>query len=285
MRGAVVTGAASGIGLALSKQLIADGYKVLMSDIHAGPLKAEAEALGPNASTFVGDIAQPHEVANLAQKALLGLDQIDLVFANAGVGGATPLVDAPPEQFDLIFGVNVKGAWLTAQVFIKHWLQTGQRGRVCITGSEHSLGFQHTGAGLYTGSKHAIFGIADVLNRETPDTITVSVLCPGLVATGINNQSHIDGTPKQSAAEVAFGNEVMARGMPPQEVAEKAIAGTLCGDFMIVTHAVSKDGADDRIAIIERAFAAQAPPDDGTEKYRVDHVVDQVRAALASRQE
>ncbi len=284
MKGAVITGAASGIGLALAKQLIDEGYKVLMSDIHKDRLEEEAAALGPNALTYAGDIAHPHEVANLAQKALLALDPIELVFANAGVGTGAPLVDATPDQFDLIFGVNVKGAWLTAQVFIKHWLETGQAGRVCITGSEHSLGFQHAGAGLYTGSKHAILGIADVLNRETPDEISISVLCPGLVATGIADQSHIDGVPKRQGAAAQFGDELMKRGMPPEEVAAKAISGPRAGEFMIVTHAVSRDGAAERWTTIDQAFSTQAPLTDEAEKYRISKVIDEVRAALAKPQ-
>ena len=278
-----MTGAASGIGKAIASALIADGYKVLLSDINEAKLKETVSALGPDASGYVGDVGDPHDIANLAQKALLSLDTIDLVFANAGTGIARSLLDATPEEFDRTFDINAKGAWLTAQAFAKHWLNEGQSGRMCITGSEHSLGFQHTGNGLYTGAKHAILGIADVLNRELPDSITVSVLCPGLVATSIYDHSHVPGVPTSETGR-AVGQAMMSQGISPEIVARHAIDRTLAGDFIITTQAVSREGAADRWQAVEAAFAQADLPEPDPEKYRVTDVLNAIRAAYKSRQ-
>lgn len=282
---AVVTGASSGIGLALSERLLKDGYRVMMMDIHAERLAAVAEKLGAKAATFSGDIADPAICRALADFAYDTFGSVDLVFANAGLGINAPLVDATPEQFDTTFGVNTKGAWLTAQAFVRRWLDADESGRICITGSEHSIGFQHAGNGLYTASKHAVLGLADVLRHELPDTISVSVLCPGLVATNIFDAAHVPGVPQRSERTLAFSKAVMDRGMAPEEVARHTIAMTLKGEFLIFTHAVARAAAEQRWREIDQAFAEQAPPSDDDEKYDVNKVVAEVRRAYRSRQQ
>ncbi len=283
-KSAVVTGAASGIGLGMAQLLIQDGYKVLLTDINGDALDAAVAELGENASALQGDIADPALIEALAAQAFDTFGSVDLVFANAGVSTGASLLKATPAQFDLIFGVNTKGAWLTAKAFANRWQETGASGRICITGSEHSLGFQHAGVGLYTASKHAILGLGDVLRRELPDTISLSVFCPGIVATNIYDQSHIEGVAEIPASAKAYGAAIMARGMSPQSVARKAIDGTLRGDFLILTHAVARDGAQERWQAIDTAFATQAPPDDTTEQYRTAKIVADVRAEFKSRQ-
>ena len=284
-KSAVVTGAASGIGLGMAQVLIQDGYKVLLTDINGEALDAAVAELGQNAYALQGDIADPALIETLAAQAFNTFGTVDLVFANAGVSTGAPLLKATPEQFDLIFGVNTKGAWLTAKAFANRWQETGASGRICITGSEHSLGFQHAGVGLYTASKHAILGLGDVLRRELPDTISLSVYCPGIVATNIYDQSHIDGVAEIPDAAKAYGAAIMAHGMSPTSAARKAIEGTLRGDFLIVTHAVARDGAEERWRAIDTAFATQAPPDETSEQYRIPKIVAAVRAEFKSRQE
>ena len=283
-KSAVVTGASSGIGLGLSQLLAEDGYRVLMMDIHADRLAEAAASVGAAAETFAGDIADPSVCTALADAAFDRFGTVDLVFANAGIGMTVPLIEATADQFDTVFNINTKGAWLSAQAFARRWIDTGASGRLCLTGSEHSIGFQHAGSGLYTASKHALLGLADVLRHELPESISVSVLCPGLAATNIYDARHVPGTALRSERAIEFSKAIMDRGMSPREVARHAIDYTLQGEFLIFTHAVSRPPADTRWQEIDRAFRLQAPPGPDDDKYDVNKVVADVRAAFKSRQ-
>lgn len=229
----------------------------------------------------MADLASPHNVANLAQQALFRFETVDLVFANAGIGAPGGLTKASPELFDAVFNINVKSQWLTAQVFARHWIDTEQAGRICLTASEHSLGYQHAGAGLYTASKHAILGLADVWRHELPDSISISVLCPGIVKTGFFDQSHVDGAPKPRPEARAFSEQVMAHGMSPIDVAEATIDGTLDGEFLIVTHRVARQAALARWQDIDAAYSRQVPNDDAAD-YGVSSIIAKVAKDVGS---
>ncbi|MEL6830125.1 MAG: SDR family oxidoreductase [Pseudomonadota bacterium] len=280
---AVVTGAASGIGRAIAEGLASRGYQLVLCDVDREGLNELGDALETESSIFVANLASPHNIANLAQQTLFRFGKADLVFANAGVGAPGRLTKASPDLFDTVFDINVKSQWLTGQVFARHWIDQGQAGRICLTASEHSLGFQHAGAGLYTASKHAILGLADVWRHELPDSISLSVLCPGIVKTGFFDQSQVEGAPKPGQEARAVSERVMAHGMSPFEVAEAAIRGTLNGDFLIVTHRVARDGALKRWQDIEAAYEAQVPSDgEDDDKYRVSSIIAKVTRDLKS---
>ena len=101
MAAAVVTGAASGIGRAIATALIAEGWHVLLTDIHTERLQKTVADLGDNAIGLQGDIAAPDMAKTLADKAFSAFGAVDMVFANAGLGINAPLLDATPDQFDL----------------------------------------------------------------------------------------------------------------------------------------------------------------------------------------
>ena len=280
---AVVTGAASGIGRAIAEGLANRGYQLVICDVDRDGLTELEERLPTEVSTFVANLASPHSVANLAQQALFRFGGADLVFANAGIGAPAGLTKATPDLFDTVFNINVKSQWLTGQVFARHWIEAGESGQICLTASEPSLGFQHAGAGLYTASKHAILGLADVWRHELPDSISLSVLCPGIVKTGFFDQSQVDGAPKPRPEARAVAERVMAHGMSPYEVAEAAIEGTLRGDFLIVTHRVARAGALKRWQDIEAAYDAQVPAsEDDASAYRVSDIISKVTSELKS---
>jgi len=199
------------------------------------------------------------------------------VFANAGVSaGGGSLLQANEQQFDHLYSVNVKGAWATSAAFARRMVADERPGHICITGSENSLGFLFKGNGLYNGSKHAILGIADVLRHELPDNITVSLLCPGLTATGLSGPTEQSGLPMPPEKVRAFAKQIMARGQHPDSVAEKAIRGTLDGDFIIPAISIIRDCAEQRWQDIEAGFAKHAPPDVDEYKYLVTNVLSEL---------
>lgn len=199
---------------------------------------------------------------------------IDLVFANAGVSaGGGPLLKSTEQQFDHLFNVNVKGAWSTCAAYARKMVAENRAGHICITGSENSLGYLFNGNGLYNGSKHAILGIADILRHELPENISVSLLCPGLTATGLSGPTEQSGLPQPPEQIRAFAKQVMAKGQHPDEVAEKALRGTLDGDFIIPAISIIRDCAEQRWQDIEAGFAKHAPPNKDEYKYLVTNVL------------
>ncbi len=277
---AVITGGASGIGRALADDLVARGAAVMIVDIDGDRARAVAAELGPDVLAAQCDVADHAAVEALADMAERELGPVNMVFANAGVSLSGPLVDARPEAFDWVFGVNVRGAWSTASAFARRMIAADRPGRLCITASEHALGLQHVGAGAYTASKHAVLGLAEVLRAELPPQLKVSVLCPGLVATEIHLSGRHGPMPPADPAQLAIGAALVGRGMNASVVARAAVEGVLRGDFLIVTHPISLLAAEQRAREVAAAFAGQAPWTSGAERFGVNNVLAEVLSAV-----
>jgi NAD(P)-dependent dehydrogenase (short-subunit alcohol dehydrogenase family) len=274
----VITGAASGIGKALAESLAAQGARLVLADIDSERVKALAAGL--NGAIALGcDVSDHASVEALAGAAQAELGGIDLVFANAGTILNGPLVKSTPEEFDWLMGVNLRGAWSSLTVFARALLAQDEGGRICVTASEHSLGLQHTGAGIYTASKQAVLALAEVMRAELPEKIGISVFCPGLVSTGLADAARPGHLRQPTDHQRDFSRAVQAQGMSAAEAAVAAIAGTCQGDFLIVTHPNSFAAAQIRYAEIEAAFASQAPVGDDASRYDVNRIVAELMTA------
>jgi NAD(P)-dependent dehydrogenase (short-subunit alcohol dehydrogenase family) len=239
--GAVITGAASGIGAALAEQLAARGTHVILADIELDRAEACAAAIratgGKAVATHV-DHADRASIDALAAFARATLDSIDLVVANAGVGAGGPLWSTPQRNIDWVFAINLLGPIWVAQAFLPLMIDAGQPCRFAITGSEHSLGLPSRGgqASVYTVSKHAVLGVAETLRRDLAETqVAVSVICPAVVLTDIWN-------PLRTRHERFGGPRVMERrastepGLTPAEAATRILDGFDAGEFYVFTH-------------------------------------------------
>ncbi|PKB14385.1 NADP-dependent 3-hydroxy acid dehydrogenase YdfG [Novosphingobium kunmingense] len=277
-KGCVVTGAASGIGKALAEQLHAAGARLVLADIDLTRTEAAAAEL-PGTIALHCDVSDHASVEALAHAAAQQLGQIDLVFANAGTIVNGPLVKSTPEEFDWLMAVNLRGAWSSLTVFARALLEQDQGGRICVTASEHSLGLQHTGAGIYTASKQAVLALADVMRAELPDKVGISVFCPGLVSTGLADAVRPAFVRQPKPHQLEFSRAVQSQGMSAAQAAEAAIAGAVRGDFLIVTHPNSFAAAKRRFAEIEAAFAAQAPVGADADRYDVNRIAADLLAA------
>ena len=281
---AVVTGGASGIGEGLVRVLVARGCRVTIADYDKEKAEALATELKGNTKAVQFDANDVESIDNMAEQVWNETGGVDLVFANAGVSYGQPLLQATPEAFDWQFGVNVRGVWATGKAFINRMLAAERRGHFTVTASEHSLGLQHVGAGFYTSTKHAVLGMADVLRNELPpETVSVSVFCPGLVATNLYDAGRFGVTPAAPEEAKAFGAAIMGKGMSPMEVAERAVKGVENDEFFIVTHPTAFAAAEKRYGEIKTAFASQAPMTAEAEKYEVNKVVASVLAELEEK--
>ena len=175
---AVITGGASGIGKAIAKSLLSRGGQVVIADIDEAAIASALSELGDNATGMTCNVRDIEDVDKLADDSWQHLGEVDLVFANAGLAPGAPLIEATEDQFDVIYEVNIRGAWATCKAFALKMIANDAKGHLCVTGSEHSLGMQHPMMGHYTASKHAVLGWADVMRAELPENVDISILCP-----------------------------------------------------------------------------------------------------------
>ena len=279
---AVITGAASGIGYALAKALADQGAQVLMADIQTEALQEAAHNIGHDVLWARCDVTQYADVEALAATAQAQMGGCDYIFANAGVISSGKLIKMKPAEIDWILNVNVRGAWNTIAIFAQMMLQQEKGGHIILTGSEHSLGHPHPGAGIYTASKHAVLGLAEALRAELPPTVKVSIFCPGLVATGLGGGRPADLTQHPRVAEA--GRIVQSRGMSAQEAAQRALEGVAAGAFYIVTHPHSLGPVEKRYQEITQAYAQMAPWFEGAEQWDVNRVMADVAAEMKKQQ-
>ena len=186
---AVITGGASGIGLASARRLAGAGVNLVLGDIEAGPLEeAVASLRGEGASVIgvVGDVAIEHDVEVLRDAALERFGSVQVVFNNAGVAGGLT-IGTPKKVWDWVLGVNLEGVINGVNAFVPLFLEQNE-GHVVNTASEAGL-VGVGGMGPYCASKWAVVGLSESLFHELAMTgrdVHVSVLCPNFVRTRIH---------------------------------------------------------------------------------------------------
>lgn len=268
---AVVTGAAGGLGRELALALARRGAHVIVADISesaAMSVAHEVEQQGIRSLAVATDISRFDDMERLAEAAWSAFGHVDLLFNNAGVYLASALVDASPHDVAWLMSVNVGGTFNGIRAFAPRFVSQGTPAWICNTGSEHSLCVPNPLNGIYTATKHAVLALSDVLRREMPSNVGVSILCPGVMATDLwnadrNRQAHFGGSGQGDATAKMF----LDLGMEPAEVAERAIAGIERGDFYIVTHAHDRQYVAERSQEVLAAFDVQAPWFEGADEY------------------
>lgn len=237
---AVVTGAASGIGLALSKRFVQAGMKVAMADIEAGPLfeaAAAIQAAGGTVITVQTDVMKEEDIKHLADTAFNTWGNVHVLCNNAGVGGGinpNGVWNVAPEDWNWVLGVNFLGVLHGVRHFIPRMLEAGDVGHVVNTASVAGLVTGATGA-PYTVSKHSVVALTETLYKDLKlrdAKISASVLCPGWVNTRINEsgrnrpdefasqQTPDEATAKTIQARAGMLASLLKTGFQPEEVAD-----------------------------------------------------------------
>lgn len=213
-RVAVVTGAASGIGLATTEAFIAAGMRVLMTDRDEVSLTAHAQRLrdgGGDVQSLVTDVTVAEDMERAGDAALEHFGMLHVCHNNAGIVIVGNSWELPLAEWHRVIDVDLWGVIHGIRAFVPRILASGEPGWVVNTASMAAV-TAIPGIGPYTASKHAVLGLSDGLRGELTNLgapVGVSVVMPGMIKTGLNPVGTIPA--EQVAANVV---DAIRRGRP-----------------------------------------------------------------------
>lgn len=204
---AIITGAASGLGLGFAQQLDKAGATVVAADINLEGVKKTVDGLSDRAEAHQLDVSSSEAVVKLVDDTVEKHGRIDYIFNNAGIAVQGMVEDIPVADWDAIIDINLKGVAYGTSAAYKHMVKQGN-GHIVNTASLAGL----TPAPLlapYSTVKFGVVGLCDSLRVEAlAKGVTITALCPGFIETGIYENSRSSGFDKQKAKESIPGGIV-----------------------------------------------------------------------------
>ncbi len=268
---AVVTGAASGMGLAFAERFAAEGMNVVLADIETDALNAAVTRLEQQERNVLGvevNTMRRETLENLRDQTIDRFGKIHVLCNNAGVAsredgglgageGSLAVWEVPDSTWEWVMGVNFWGVLYGLQAFVPSMLEHGETGHIVNTASLAGL---IPGASAYSVSKHGVLTLTEGLwhhLRSVDANVSASVLCPGFVNTGIGNAERnrpsefgdaIESTAEQQAATQMF----LGGGMAPSAVADLVWQAMVDDRLYILPHDGWRDVIRGRVeAVLE----------------------------------
>ena len=246
---AVVTGAASGIGLALAKRLGTEGMRLVLADVEPAALAGAQRALAGAGVECLGvptDVSRADAVAALAERTLDAFGTVHVVCNNAGVFAGGLSWEAPLSDYEWVLGVNTWGVIHGIKSFVPILLRQDEPGHVVNTASMAALTSGPLSA-AYFMSKHAVLALSESLYlelRQRNAKVGVSVVCPELIATRIgdaerNRPLHLKRGDEPASAERdlvegAIRSATRTQGIDPGLIAERTLAAIRADRFYVL---------------------------------------------------
>lgn len=221
MRGAIVTGAGSGIGSSVARRLAREGYGLVLSGRRREPLEAVASELG-SASLVTGDVGDPEHAEALAAAASEAFGGIDALVLNAGIGDSAPVGDETPSGWERTIRTNLTGAFLVARTALPSLIE--RRGALVAVASVNA---QRAGPGWasYSASKAGLVMLVQSIAHDYgPLGVRANAVCPGWVRTPMGDAdmdelAALRGITREEAYTLAHAHVPLRRPAAPEEVA------------------------------------------------------------------
>jgi NAD(P)-dependent dehydrogenase (short-subunit alcohol dehydrogenase family) len=260
---AIVTGAASGIGLGIARNLARAGMNLVLADIEETPLArahAEIEALGSNAIAVKTDVSDCASVMAAGAAAERAFGNLHVAVSNAGVSMHNQaLADISPTDWNWLIGVNLLGVIHGIQAFLPLLLKHGEDAHLVNTASIAGLQVNpdmHSAG--YAMTKYGVVALSEGLENELKASkVGVSVLCPAAVDTLIyrsarNRPDRFGGATERQ--NELFLKDLLAAGWPPDRIGARVLDAIRDGEFFIFTHPSTRAWVEKRHARLMEAF-------------------------------
>jgi meso-butanediol dehydrogenase/(S,S)-butanediol dehydrogenase/diacetyl reductase len=249
---AIVTGGASGIGLAICRAFAAQGVRVAIADLNETAAAKAVEEINGGARWFPIDVSERKSVEVCFADVEAAFGGYDILCANAGVSSMKPVVDLTDADWNYNLDVNARGVFLTNQAAVRHFQATSNPGTIVNTaslaGKSGAPWLAH-----YSASKFAVVGFTQALAREVAaQGIRVNCICPGFVRTSMQaREVEWEATLRSLAPAAVIGDYIaqtpLARLEEPEDVANAVLflasdlARFITGESLNVTGGVRMD--------------------------------------------
>lgn len=202
---AIITGAASGMGLAGAQLFAREGAKVVMTDVSVDALETEAAAIEKSGGTVLAlplDVAKTSSWEEVVDQTVAKFGRVDVLVNNAGVHKPLGVLDTTEDDWDFVMNINAKGVWLGVKAVIPHMQKAGGGSIINVSSIAAFLGgLQADGGGMaYSASKGAVRSVSKHMAQAfAANNIRVNTIHPGPIYTGLAKAT---GITKEEMGEV-----------------------------------------------------------------------------------
>ena len=247
---AVITGAASGIGLEIARTFAGEGALVVIADLNQAGADAAAASLDPTGKRTLGvamDVTDEAQVDAGMARAVAAFGRIDILVSNAGIQTVAPVEQFEFAKWKQLLSIHLDGAFLTTRAALRTMYEQGS-GSIIYMGSVHSKEASPLKA-PYVTAKHGLIGLAKVVAKEgAAHGVRANVICPGYVLTPLVEKQIPEQAKELGISEEEVGKTVMLKETVDgefttvEDVAQAALffasfgSNALTGQSLVVSH-------------------------------------------------